>query len=112
MSIAPPSRRTGPTEARDEADDAPFSLELATVVLVVLAMFALYAQSNPLRNSPYDHFVRQADAFLAGRIRWHQIADTNAEALARYEPDAGLTVDAIVAADQRARAVAREVLPA
>ena len=51
------------------------------------------------------------DAFLAGRIRWHQIADTNAEALARYEPDAGLTVDAIVAADQRARAVAREVLP-
>ncbi|MFZ9629039.1 MAG: 1-deoxy-D-xylulose-5-phosphate reductoisomerase [Ilumatobacteraceae bacterium] len=51
------------------------------------------------------------DAFLAGRIRWHQIAETNAAALARYEPDDGLTVESIVAADARARAVAQEVLP-
>ena len=52
------------------------------------------------------------DAFLAGRLRWHQIAEVNDEALQRYEPSADSTVNDIIAADARARIVAQEVLPA
>jgi 1-deoxy-D-xylulose-5-phosphate reductoisomerase len=58
------------------------------------------------------------DAFLAGRIRWSQIADTNAAALDRFPLEmAGTrtdvwTVEDIVDIDARARAVAQEVLPA
>lgn len=51
------------------------------------------------------------DAFLAGRLRWHQIAEVNDAALQRYEPSADSTVDDIIAADARARIVAQEVLP-
>ena len=51
------------------------------------------------------------DAFLQGRIRWHQIAEVNEATLERYEPSADSTVDDIVAADARARVVAQEVLP-
>jgi len=51
------------------------------------------------------------DAFLAGRLRWQQIAEVNDATLQRYEPSADDTVDDIVAADARARAVAQEVLP-
>jgi 1-deoxy-D-xylulose-5-phosphate reductoisomerase len=51
------------------------------------------------------------DAFLQGRIRWNQIADVCDAALQRLEPGADHTVDDIIAADARARAVASEVLP-
>ena len=50
------------------------------------------------------------DAFLAGRIRWHQIGECNETALQRYERTADNTVDDIIAADGRARLVAQEVL--
>jgi 1-deoxy-D-xylulose-5-phosphate reductoisomerase len=52
------------------------------------------------------------DAFLQGRLRWSQIAEVCDAALQRYEPGADHTVDDIVAADARAREVAKEVLPA
>ena len=52
------------------------------------------------------------EAFLAGRLRWSQIAEVNDAALQRYEPSADQTIDDIVAADARARQVAQEVLPA
>ncbi len=52
------------------------------------------------------------EAFLAGRLRWSQIADVCDAALQRYEPGADHTVNDIIAADARARAVAQEVLPA
>jgi 1-deoxy-D-xylulose-5-phosphate reductoisomerase len=52
------------------------------------------------------------EAFLAGRLRWHQIAEVNDAALQRYEPSADHTIDDIIAADARARQVAQEVLPA
>ena len=49
-------------------------------------------------------------AFLQGRLRWHQIAETNDAALQRYEVGADHTVDDIIAADSRARIVTQEVL--
>jgi 1-deoxy-D-xylulose-5-phosphate reductoisomerase len=52
------------------------------------------------------------DAFLAGRITWRQIGESNDAALQRYERTADGTVDDIIAADSRARVVAQEVLPA
>ena len=52
------------------------------------------------------------DAFLQGRLRWSQIAEVCDAALQRYEPGADTTVDDIIAADARAREVAKEVLPA
>ncbi|MGB8859742.1 MAG: 1-deoxy-D-xylulose-5-phosphate reductoisomerase [Ilumatobacteraceae bacterium] len=52
------------------------------------------------------------EAFLAGRLKWHQIADVNDAALQRYEPGADTTIDDIIAADARARVVALEELPA
>ena len=51
------------------------------------------------------------DAFLQGRLRWHQIAEINDAALQRYEPGADQSIDDIIAADARARVVAQEVLP-
>ena len=51
------------------------------------------------------------EAFLSGRVRWHQIAEINDAALQRYEPSADHTIDDIIAADARARQVAQEVLP-
>ena len=51
------------------------------------------------------------DAFLQGRLRWSQIAEVCDAALQRYEPGADSTVDDIIAADARAREVAKEVLP-
>jgi len=50
------------------------------------------------------------EAFLAGRIRWVQIADVNKAALQEYEPGPDNTVADIIAADTRARVVAQEVL--
>ena len=50
------------------------------------------------------------DAFLEGRIRWTQIAETNDAALQRWESGSASTVDDIIAADARARVVAKEVL--
>ena len=50
------------------------------------------------------------DAFLAGRLRWPQIADVADESLQRYERGADATVDDIVAADARARQVAAQVI--
>jgi 1-deoxy-D-xylulose-5-phosphate reductoisomerase len=50
------------------------------------------------------------DAFLAGRLRWPQIAEVCDEVLQRYEPGADTTVADIVAADTRARTVAQEVM--
>jgi 1-deoxy-D-xylulose-5-phosphate reductoisomerase len=52
------------------------------------------------------------DAFLAGRIRWSQIADVCDATLQRFERTADRTVDDIIAADARARQVASEVLAA
>ena len=50
------------------------------------------------------------DAFLAGVVRWSQIAEICEEALQRYEPGADATIDDIIAADRRARAVATQVI--
>jgi 1-deoxy-D-xylulose-5-phosphate reductoisomerase len=50
-------------------------------------------------------------AFLAGRLRWSQIADVCDATLQRFEVSADRTVDDIIAADARARQVATEVLP-
>ncbi|MGZ4700274.1 MAG: 1-deoxy-D-xylulose-5-phosphate reductoisomerase [Ilumatobacteraceae bacterium] len=52
------------------------------------------------------------EAFLAGRIRWAQIADVCDATLQRFERSADRTVDDIIAADGRARQVATEVLAA
>jgi 1-deoxy-D-xylulose-5-phosphate reductoisomerase len=52
------------------------------------------------------------DAFLAGRLRWPQIAETCDRVLQRHEPGADATVGDIVAADATARAVAREEIAA
>jgi 1-deoxy-D-xylulose-5-phosphate reductoisomerase len=52
------------------------------------------------------------DAFLAGRIRWAQIAEVCDATLQRFERSADRTVDDIIAADDRARQVATEVLTA
>jgi 1-deoxy-D-xylulose-5-phosphate reductoisomerase len=52
------------------------------------------------------------EAFLQGRIRWHQIAEVCDAALQRFEPGADHSIDDIIAADARARAVAMEELPA
>ena len=59
------------------------------------------------------------DAFLAGRIRWTQIAEVCDAALQRHGTAADasasisgtLEVDDIIAADRSARQVASEVLP-
>ena len=50
------------------------------------------------------------EAFLAGRLRWPQIAEVCDAALQRYEADSGLTVEAVVTADRRARDVAAAVI--
>ena len=53
------------------------------------------------------------DAFLAGRIRWSQIAETCESVLQRHHETTNTTsmsVDDIVAADQVARRIAKEVL--
>ena len=50
------------------------------------------------------------DAFLAGKLRWPQIADVCDESLQRYEPGADATVDDIIAADARARQVATDII--
>ncbi len=52
------------------------------------------------------------EAFLAGRIRWSQIAEVCDATLQHFERSADRTVDDIIAADARARRVASEVLPA
>ena len=52
------------------------------------------------------------EAFLAGRIRWAQIAEVCDATLQRFERSADRTVDDIIAADARARQVATEVLAA
>ncbi len=52
------------------------------------------------------------EAFLAGRIRWTQIADVCDASLQRFERSADRTVGDIIAADARARQVATEVLAA
>ncbi len=51
-------------------------------------------------------------AFLAGHIRWSQIAEVCDASLQRFERSADRTVDDIIAADARARQVATEVLAA
>jgi 1-deoxy-D-xylulose-5-phosphate reductoisomerase len=52
------------------------------------------------------------EAFLAGRIRWSQIAEVCDATLQRFERSADRTVDDIIAADARARQVATEELQA
>ncbi len=47
------------------------------------------------------------DAFLAGEIRWDQIADVCIAALDRHDAGVPTTVDEVVAADRAARSVAR-----
>jgi 1-deoxy-D-xylulose-5-phosphate reductoisomerase len=50
------------------------------------------------------------DAFLAGRLRWAQIAEVCEASLERHDADPGLTVEAVVDADARSRRVAAEVM--
>jgi 1-deoxy-D-xylulose-5-phosphate reductoisomerase len=52
------------------------------------------------------------EAFLAGRVRWSQIAEVCDATLQRFERSDDRTVDDIIAADARARQVATEVLAA
>jgi 1-deoxy-D-xylulose-5-phosphate reductoisomerase len=50
------------------------------------------------------------DAFLAGEIRWDQIADVCIAALDRHDAGMPTTVEDVVAADRAARSAAREHL--
>jgi 1-deoxy-D-xylulose-5-phosphate reductoisomerase len=50
------------------------------------------------------------EAFLAGRIRWNQIAGVCVDTLERYDGLLPTTIDDVVAADAMARIRAREVL--
>ena len=50
------------------------------------------------------------EAFLAGRVRWIDIAALLATALDRHEPRLLVTVDDVIAVDARARDVARSLL--
>lgn len=50
------------------------------------------------------------DAFLAGRIRWVDIADVNADALERWDGTAADTIEAVLAADAHARVVAADLV--
>jgi 1-deoxy-D-xylulose-5-phosphate reductoisomerase len=50
------------------------------------------------------------DAFLAGRIRWISIPDVLESTLARHDGADASDLDAVLAADSAARAVAREVI--
>jgi 1-deoxy-D-xylulose-5-phosphate reductoisomerase len=50
------------------------------------------------------------EAFFAGDLRWPQIADVCDAVLQQHEPGADDTVDDIVAADGRARTVARSIV--
>ncbi len=50
------------------------------------------------------------EAFLAGEIRWNQIARVCNDVLDRHDAEVPSTVDDVVAADRAARMVAREVL--
>jgi 1-deoxy-D-xylulose-5-phosphate reductoisomerase len=50
------------------------------------------------------------DAFLAGRIRWTAIAELLADALDRWDATPAASLDAVLEADRRGRAVAREIL--
>jgi 1-deoxy-D-xylulose-5-phosphate reductoisomerase len=52
------------------------------------------------------------EAFLAGAISWIQIAQTVARCLEHYEPDPLDSLEALLAADRRARDVTRELLGA
>ena len=51
------------------------------------------------------------EAFLAGRLRWHQIADVCKAVLDRHDVRVPRTVDEVVAADRAARSVASEMAP-
>jgi len=50
------------------------------------------------------------DAFLNGRLRWHQIAEVNDAALQGFEPGPDDTVEHIIAADGAARRLAANVV--
>jgi 1-deoxy-D-xylulose-5-phosphate reductoisomerase len=50
------------------------------------------------------------DAFLAGGLRWPQIADVCDATLQRHDAGPDTSVDDIVAADARARAIARTII--
>ena len=50
------------------------------------------------------------EAFLAGRIRWSDIAANNARALDRWDGSAAESVAAVLAADGAARAVAAQII--
>ena len=56
-------------------------------------------------NAAYEIAVA---AFLAGRIGFLQIAAIVADTLARYDPPAPATLDAVLAVDAAARALAEE----
>lgn len=50
------------------------------------------------------------EAFLAGRLRWVDIAAVNADALGRWDGSAADTIDAVLAADAHARRVAADLV--
>ena len=50
------------------------------------------------------------EAFLAGRLRWSQIADVCDGALARHDGGSGSTLDEVIDADKSARADASELV--
>ncbi|MEN9507317.1 MAG: 1-deoxy-D-xylulose 5-phosphate reductoisomerase [Actinomycetota bacterium] len=52
------------------------------------------------------------DAFLAGRLRWSQIADVCEAALDAFETSADSTVEDIIAADARSRTVTSQIIDA
>ncbi len=80
--------------------------ELLIGTAIVLLMFAIYALSHPGRDSPYDHFVRQADAFLHGRaaITLPNPDDPGA-------PENGYFQDAMPVVDANGRPTGEALLP-
>ncbi len=50
------------------------------------------------------------DAFLKGRIRWVDIADTNHAVLSRHDGGTGTTLDGVLEGDRQARARAESVI--
>jgi hypothetical protein len=57
----------GPETARSGAQPASRLAITVVGLLLALVALALYAASNPVHDSLYNHFVWQADAFLHGR---------------------------------------------
>ncbi len=73
---------------------------------IVLLLVLVYALSHPVRDSPYDHFVRQAEAFLHGSaaITLPNPDDPNA-------PENGYFQDAMPVVDAEGLPTGQALLP-